>query len=240
MRAKLLALTGIASAFLWASTANSATVSIGASPTLVGALTAANTVASSPLGTTSFSCLGCNPAVWGTFNANQITATGRPIEVLPTILGSTSFQINAGEAGGVLRVAVTSQGNTDVSNNWISSFTSNSLPGGWTVREQTFLDTANGLYTTTPGGTVFQLGNTLFNAIGTSVAAAIAASGNNYSVTHLYTIIATGAGSALSTITLSTPIPGALPLFATGLLGLWALRRKRKAAPAESLDPVVA
>ena len=76
-----------------------------------------------------------------------------------------------------------------------------------------------------------ELGNTLFNAIGTSVAAAIAASGNNYSVTHLYTIVATGTGSALSTITLATPLPGALPLFATGLLGLWALRRRRKASP---------
>ena len=78
---------------------------------------------------------------------------------------------------------------------------------------------------------VTQLGNTLFNAIGTSVAAALAPSGNNYSVTHLYTIVATGAGSALSTITLSTPIPGALPLFAAGLLGLWALGRRRKASP---------
>ena len=196
-------------------------------------------MATSAAGATTFSCLACAPAIWGVFNANQITATGRPIDPLPNILGSTSFNINAGE-GGTLRVFVTSQGNTDVSSNWISSFTSNSLPTGWSVREQTFIDTANGLFTVTPGGTVTQLGNTLFNAIGTSVAAAIAASGNNYSVTHLYTIVATGTGSALSTITLATPIPGALPLFATGLLGLWALRRKRKAAPAESLDPVVA
>ena len=228
MNAKHLALVGIASAFLWASTANSATVTIGAAPGLVGAPTQ---VATSAAGATQFACVACNPAIWGVFNANQITATGRPVNPLPNILGSTSFQINAGE-GGTLRVFVTSQNNTDVSSNWISSFTSNSLPTGWSVREQTFIDTANGLFTTT-GATVTQLGNTLFNAIGTSVAAAIAASGNNYSVTHLYTIVATGAGSALSTITLSTPIPGALPLFATGLLGLWALRRKRKAAPAK-------
>ena len=206
MNAKHLALVGIASAFLWASTANSATVTIGAAPG-AGPLPAPVTVATSPLGATQFACLPCAPAVWGVFNANQITATGRPINPLPNILGSTSFQINAGE-GGTLRVFVTSQNNTDVSSNWISSFTSNSLPTGWSVREQTFI-----------------------NAIGTNVAAAIAASGNNYSVTHLYTIVATGAGSALSTITLSTPLPGALPLFATGLLGLWALRRRRKASP---------
>ena len=236
MKAKHLALLGIASAFLWASTANSATVTIGAAPG-AGPAPAPVTVATSAAGATSFACIACPAAVWGTFEANQITATGRPINPLPNILGSTSFQINAGE-GGILRVAVTSQGNTDVSNVWISSFTSNSLPAGWSVREQTFIDTANGLFTTT-GATVTQLGNTLFNAIGTSVAAALAPSGNNYSVTHLYTIVATGAGSALSTITLATPIPGAVPLFATGLLGLWALRRKRKAAPATSLDPVV-
>ena len=131
------------------------------------------TVATSPLGATNFSCLPCGPAVWGVFNANQITATGRPVDPLPNILGSTSFQINAGE-GGTLRVFVTSQNNTDVSSNWISSFTSNSLPTGWSVREQTFIDTANGLFTTT-GATVTQLGDHLFNAIGTNVAAALAA-----------------------------------------------------------------
>ena len=236
MRAKLLALTGIASAFLWVSGANAATVSIGAAP---GAGPSAfTTVATSAAGATTFACLPCAPAVWGVFNANQITATGRPIDPLPNILGSTSFNINAGD-GGTLRIFVTSQGNTDVNSTWISSFTSNSLPTGWSVTEQTFIDTANGLYTTT-GATVTALGSHVFNAIGTSVAAAIAASGGLYSVTEVYTIVATGTGSALSTITLATPIPGALPLFATGLLGLWALRRKRKAAPAESLDPVVA
>ena len=172
MKAKLLALAGIASAFLWASTANSATVTIGAAPG-AGPLPAPITVATSAAGATSFACVACAPAIWGVFNANQITATGRPINPLPNILGSTSFQINAGE-GGTLRVFVTSQGNTDVSSNWISSFTSNSLPTGWSVREQTFIDTANGLFTTT-GATVTQLGNTLFNAIGTSVAAALAA-----------------------------------------------------------------
>ena len=226
MKAKLLTLAGIASAFLWASTANSATVTIGAAPG-AGPLPAPNTVASSPLGATSSSCVSCAAATWGVFSANQITATGRPVNPLPNILGSTSFNIST-EGAGTLRVFVTSQGNTEVNSNWISSFTSNSLPTGWSVREQTFIDTANGLFTTT-GATVTQLGNTLFNAIGTSVAAALAPSGNNYSVTHLYTIVATGTGSALSTITLSTPLPGALPLFATGLLGLWALRRRRKA-----------
>ena len=102
------------------------------------------------------------------------------------------------------------------------------------MTEQTFLDPANGLFST-----AIALGTAVFNAMGTSAAAALAASGANYSVTHLYTIVATGAGTANSTINLSTPIPGALPLFATGLLGLWALRRKRKQnTPSENLEAV--
>jgi PEP-CTERM motif len=36
----------------------------------------------------------------------------------------------------------------------------------------------------------------------------------------------------------AVPLPGTLPLFASGLLGLWALRRKRKAAAANSLPAV--
>jgi hypothetical protein len=46
------------------------------------------------------------------------------------------------------------------------------------------------------------------------------------------------AGSATTSIltnafsVTTTPIPGALPLFATGLFGLWGLRRKRKSAAA--------
>ena len=202
MKAKLLALAGIASAFLWTSTANSATVTIGVAPG-AGPAPPPVVVATSAIGFTSFSCAGCNPALWGVFDANQITATGRPLNPLPNILGSTAFDISS-DGAGTLRVYITSQGNTDVGSTWISSFTSNSLTAGWSVREQTFIDTANGLFTTT-GATVTQLGNTLFNAIGTSVAASIAASGNDYSVTHLYTIVATGGGSALSTITLSSP-----------------------------------
>ena len=58
MKAKLLALVGIASAFLWASTANSATVTIGAAPG-AGPLPAPVTVATSPPGATSFACLPC-------------------------------------------------------------------------------------------------------------------------------------------------------------------------------------
>ncbi len=202
-------------------TANAATVTIGAAPDILPL--PSGVASSSPNGAVDYSCLSCDPMVWGVFNANQVTATGRDTLPLPAILGSTSFNITATGAG-TLRVFVTSQDNSDVGNAWISSFTSNALPDGWQVREQTFLDTNNGLFTT-----VTQLGDAVFDAIGTSVASALVPSGDNYSVTHLYTVVATGAGSALSTINLQTPIPGALALFASGLIGLGMLtRRKRK------------
>ena len=170
---------------------------------------------------------------YGTFTSNTVDGTGRPILPLPDILDSSSLNVSSTTAG-TLRVYVTSQNNNDVSNVWLSAFTSNRLPTGWTVTEQTFLDPANGLFST-----AIALGTAVFNAMGTSAAAALAASGANYSVTHLYTIVATGSGTANSTINLSTPIPGALPLFATGLLGLWALRRKRKQnTPSENLEAV--
>jgi hypothetical protein len=38
----------------------------------------------------------------------------------------------------------------------------------------------------------------------------------------------------------ATPIPGALPLFATGLAGLWGLRRKRKTTGRLNSGPVIA
>jgi len=228
MNGKLIALTGIATAFLWASTANSATLSIGLQQAGVngGAIT---TVAGPGVGSAVFA-----GGAYGSFTFNNVSATGRPTTPLPDILASTTTNISSTTAG-TLNVWVTSVGNTDVGSSWTSSFTSNLLPTGWTVTEKTYLDNAN-----TAFGTAIQLGSAVFNAIGTSVSSILVPSDNEYSVTHLYTIVATGAGTALSTINLSTPIPGALPLFATGLLGLLVLRRKRKAASAKSLDPAVA
>ena len=87
MKAKHLALAGIASAFLWASTANSATVTIGAAPG-AGPLPAPNTVASSPSEPHRPRASPVPAATWGVFSANQITATGRPVNPLPNILGT--------------------------------------------------------------------------------------------------------------------------------------------------------
>ena len=50
----------------------------------------------------------------------------------------------------------------------------------------------------------------------------------------------TGPDTFITGVPTPMPLPGTLPLFAAGLLGLWTLRRKRKAISTKSLDPVVA
>ena len=233
MNRRLLFFVGVASAILWAVAANAATITIGFQeagfnngnilPVAVGS-GAANVAADME---------------FGTFTLNSVNATGK--DLLP---GNQLLVSNAdisGSSAGTLRVYVTSQNNNLVTPGFLSSFTSKPLEDGWTVTFQTFLDTTNGLFRISGAG-VTPLGTAILSQIGTSVAGAVAAAGSaRYAVTHLFTITATGEGSANSTINLiAAPLPGALPLFATGLLGLWAVRRKRKGAPAEPLDRVVA
>ena len=219
-----LALVGIAGACLWASAANSATISIaiGVAPVLVAGPNA---------GGAAF--LGSS----GIFDVVSVGALGNNNE-----LGTQTVQLqnDGGQAGSIV-IWVTSQGLTSgaLADNFTSSFTSNVLPAGWSVLEQTFVDNANGLWS----GVL--LSQFTFNAIGTNVQAALFAADNLFSVTHKYTITANAlAGLANSTINLAfseVPLPGALPLFAGGLVGLWALmRRRKKVASAKPLDRLAA
>jgi hypothetical protein len=231
MNRRFLSFAGIASAFLWASTANAATITIGLQEAGFNG-GAIQTVASSATGVAQFA------GAFGTFTSITASGTGNPPLPDGQLLNSNTLDVS-GATPGTLNVYVTSSGNTSPTGliPFLSSFTNNLLTAGWTVTERTFLDAGNGVFATTTA-----LGSAVFDAIGTSVTTTLAATGAGpYSLTHLYTIVATGIGSANSTINLSAvPLPGALPLFATGLLGLWALRRKRKAKAEESLPALAA
>jgi len=175
--------------------------------------------------------------VWNvSVSAQGQTFLGGPGQ--PSILNSNAINASSAAAS-TLTVYVTSQNLLSPSGlvNFLSGFTSNFINGPLTVVEQTFLDTANGLFTGTAGGTVHLLGSSgNFVGPGLDTASVLTALSTTipYSVTEVFRITSTGTGigNTNDTINLSgtsvVPLPGALPLFAGGLVGLWALGRRRR------------
>jgi hypothetical protein len=216
---ELLGSIAVAGSLMWASSAYPATISIGLAEGGPVSLVSSGTDAAAFVG------------AFGTFSTNIVSGTAG---VFPDLLGSTTSNLVTATPG-TIDVVVTAQGLTSPTSAFSSFLTSNTLPAGWSVTEQTFVDTANGRFTTTPGGTVTQLASNTFNDIGTSVQGKGGVpSGSMYSITELYILTSTGAGGpALSTIDVQAnpvPLPATLPLLGSGLLGLWAWGRKRRAA----------
>lgn len=177
----------------------------------------------------------------GTFSSIVVTAQGTPPNPEPTLLSNT-IDFNSSGAG-TLTVLITGTNEFPLVPGFLSSFTSNSLPSGWSVTEATYvnncaapLPSACGTY---PSSDVFNttnlLSSTTFTAAGASSSGVISPIKlqSDYAITEVFTITATGAGSTNDTIDLvATPLPGALPLFAGGLgvLGLLARRKKKTVA----------
>jgi len=216
---RLVALAGIAASFLWVSAAHAATlVTIGLQE------------ASENGGAITTEASGADSAIfggaYGPFNINLVTG----------LTGTNTFNTssnNSASGAGTLKVYVTLQGLTEPIGALavLSSFTENIIdPTISSVTEATYFDPANGLFElTTP------LASHVFSGVGLAAASSLdlidILSTDPFSVTALYTIVATGAGTSNSTINVSavTPIPGTLPLLAGGLGLLWAVGKKRKA-----------
>ncbi len=166
---------------------------------------------------------------FGTYTVNDVSATGYPALPEPQLL-TNSINLEAGTGSNVLNVYVTEQGLTSPTgvNPFLSSFTSNLLNGAVTsVDEQTLIDLSDGLFT----GTTLASAN--FTSIGTSTSTNDTPSlVGPYSETTEYTITTTGIGNVNDTIDISAatttvPEPASLWLFATGLLGMTLMRRRR-------------
>lgn len=226
-RKQLLALAGIAGIgglFLTAP-ANAVTVSIGACESGCPTVTPVNS------GTGNDSASG----PFGTFTFNSVSGTGNPPLTGNDLFSSSSFNISSLTAG-TLEVFITVSGITSPVGSalgLLSSFTTNAVPTGWTISENTYLNASNSVF-----GTTTALGSASFTSIGTLVSGGTFNTGSGpYSLTELYTVVATGAGEVNSTIDISnTPLPAALPLFAGGLgiMGLLARRKKKKGVTALS------
>jgi hypothetical protein len=164
-------------------------------------------------------------ASYGTFELELIT--GVP-GVAPSILGSTTNDTNvASTTGGTLDIYVTRDNITGpIPFKFLSTFTSNSLPAGWTVTERTFVDAANGHY----GGAL--LASHVFNSIGTFTHLDDFVGGAGpYSVTTQYTLVAPTGGNSLNTISIhngAVPEPGTWALMIMGFGGAGAMLRSRR------------
>ena len=176
--------------------------------------------------TTIFNGSGSSAAVsgsYGTFAGTIQTA----LAGFPDLLGSTSSdQVSSTGGPGTLNIYVTETGVTQPlgSPDFLSSFTSNTLPGGWSVTEATYLDPNNGTFTGSP------LSSATFNSIGVQTGSSTLSTGAGpYSLTEKYTLTATGAGTALSTIDISAvPEPAAWTLMLIGIGAIGAGMRMRR------------
>lgn len=147
---------------------------------------------------------------------------GFTVDASDTSAGLTSLQVYVTEGGLTSPTGV---------NTFLSGLTSNLLLGNITsVTESTFVDTGNGLFTTTCG-TCSLLSTQTFTGIGSvTIGAATPSLSAPYSETELFNIVASGVGTVQDTITISNaPEPGTLTLFGSGLIGLAGLLRRKLA-----------
>jgi hypothetical protein len=185
-----------------AASATSPTGTINLPPTSIFAWTISATVFGSPVA-------GAEPDL-----------EGLTVDASDTSAGLTSLQIYVSEVGLTSPTGI---------NTFLSGLTSNIMIGSVSsVTESTYIDTGNGLFTTTCG-TCSLLSTETFTAIGHDTLGATTPNlVGPYSETEFFNIVATGVGSTQDTITITNaPEPGTLTLFGSGLIGLAGLLRRK-------------
>lgn len=166
--------------------------------------------------------VGINNVTYGTFTVNNVDGIGAPN--LPGAgLDSNSINISSNTAG-TLTVYVTETGVNLTSGLWdfLSSFTSNSLPSGWTATLLTYFDQNDVAY-----GTTTALGSQTFTAPGIGSASKGVTVAGSFSETEVFEITSNGSGNDNLTIdmTAAEPTSAALLLVVMGAGGLLLWKR---------------
>jgi len=155
----------------------------------------------------------------GSLNGYNFTVNASSIP--PSYLFSDS--IGGTEAGGgSLAIYVTQTGLTQSAmQGFLSTFTSNILPAGASILEQTFLDRNNGTFTTS-GASVTALGSNTFTDFGSvQQGSNLGSIGGTFSITEVFTITEPNPGSFQATINVSAvPELSTWAMLILGFLGV--------------------
>jgi hypothetical protein len=174
------------------------------------------------------------PSAYGTFHRTNNSGVPNPADVLPTstvpLLSGDAIDVSCSDdcrsaIPGTLVVWMTVSGNLGANlplgtQAFESSFTQNLLPDGWTVQVDTFLDPANGIFTT-----AIPLSSHLFTASNLTFDQVVPADPGNdfYSVTARFTINANDVvGSTHTTADIAFVSPASAvpaPIAGAGLPG---------------------
>jgi hypothetical protein len=229
LRAKLLmassvAIAGSAGALalaLSATPSNAATLEVGWASNLSPTVTVVGGLSSSGVdnqGQTN------NGITW------SADSQGLGVVVAPELLSATNISTEvygavSGVIASVFYVYVTETGLTTPTPGFLSTFAINTITGG-SYTTSTYYSASNTAFATTTPLSSF---TTTSAPTGDSAESSQAGSGT-YSVTEVFAFTDTGVvgDSVTGTIDIfATPLPGTLPLFASGLVGFWAWNRRR-------------
>ncbi len=175
------------------------------------------------------------------------TGTGNGSISLPNVLDSTTVDIeNTNGTAGLattfyLYVTETGLTSPAATQGFLSTFTVEALEGGWSVDLLTYLSATNAAFgQTTPLNSFSATG--LTSGSGSNIASGLT---GPYSATEVFAVTdvsgESGDEASLAINLYATPLPGTLPLFASGLAGFWAWgRRRTRGQKAGSLESAVA
>jgi hypothetical protein len=169
-----------------------------------------------------------SPITTGSFSTPNFTASllGSAGDAPASLFGQTLTLSSSGTGSIIIEVSSTGYTSPVGTVGFLSKFSNNPGSSGLTVTESTYADAGNAAF-----GTTQSLSSATFTGLSTSESGATATGlSNPYSLTEVFTISASGAGQAQSTINISAvPEPSTWAMMILGFLGIGFVTYRKKA-----------